>query len=306
MGCAASEWKAPFGRDHPLAGQIWDVSAASFIDRGTLVSRLARARFVLLGEKHDNPEHHFLQATLLRALIEAERRPAVGFEMFNLDDAPAIAGHLAEAPTDAAGLGAAVQWDKRGWPSWEFYQPIAEAALQAGLPIVATNLPPSTVKALRREGVAALEGDLVRRLALDRPVTQDVMAIMTAEIRQAHCGYASEDSLGSMVTVQRARDAQMAESMTAAGLRDGTVLVAGAGHARIDYGIPAHLASKSIGQPVISLAFVEVNEGETTPESFALGFGRKTLPFDYVWFTPRVDNLDPCEKFKAELERLKK
>ncbi len=30
------------------------------------------------------------------------------------------------------------------------------------------------------------------------------------------------------------------------------------------------------------------------------------FPFDYVWFTPRVDDLDPCEKFEKQLEGLRK
>jgi hypothetical protein len=30
------------------------------------------------------------------------------------------------------------------------------------------------------------------------------------------------------------------------------------------------------------------------------------LPFDYVWFTPRVDDEDPCEKFKSRFDQLKK
>ncbi len=169
-GCAVSEWKSTYGLDHPLTGKIWDVSAASFIDRTTLVSRLARARFVLLGENHDNPDHHGLQAELLRQLIDVGRRPAVGFEMLEIDDAPAIAKHLATAPKDAAGLGEVVGWNRRGWPDWEFYQPIAKVALEAGLPIVAMNLRRATVETLRRDGVVGLERGVVRQLDLDRPV----------------------------------------------------------------------------------------------------------------------------------------
>ena len=75
-------------------------------------NRLARADFVLLGERHDNPDHHLLQAEVLRSLIALGRRPAVGFEMFGIDDASAIANHLAVAPNDAAGLGKAVNWNQ--------------------------------------------------------------------------------------------------------------------------------------------------------------------------------------------------
>ena len=129
-------WQAPVRQDHALVGQIWDVAAGAFIDRATLVDRLRQGRFVLLGEKHDNPDHHRLQAWLLRALIAAGRRPAVGFEMFTVDDAPAIAQQLAAHPDDAVGLAEAVNWQSSGWPAWAMYQPIAEAALQAKLPII--------------------------------------------------------------------------------------------------------------------------------------------------------------------------
>ena len=77
-GCSATSWKSPLGRNHPLAGRIWDVSSDRFIDRETLVERLARADFVLLGERHDNPDHHMLQAEVLRSLIAVGRHPAVG------------------------------------------------------------------------------------------------------------------------------------------------------------------------------------------------------------------------------------
>ena len=90
-GCSATSWKSPLGRNHPLTGRIWDVSSDRFIDRKTLVERLARADFVLLGERHDNPDHHMLQAEVLRDLIAVGRRPAVGFEMLGLDDASIIA-----------------------------------------------------------------------------------------------------------------------------------------------------------------------------------------------------------------------
>jgi len=305
-GCTVSEWKSTYGLHHPLTGQIWDVSAASTIDRTTLVSRLAHARFVLLGENHDNPDHHRLQAELLRQLIDIGRRPALGFEMLDIDDAPAIAKHLATAPKDAAGLGEVVGWNQRGWPDWTFYQPIAQVALDAGLPIVATNLRRATVRTLRRDGVAGLERGVVRQLDLDRPVPPDLRRRMADEIRNFHCGYAPEERLKTMVTIQRARDARMADRMIAAARPDGLVLVVGAGHARIDYGIPTYLRTNAREQTLVSLAFLEVQGGKTVPEAYAVGFARDMLPFDYVWFTPRRTNLDPCEEFKAQLERLKK
>ena len=304
--CSGMAWQSPLGQDHSLAGRIWDVSGGRFIDRASLVERLARADFVLLGERHDNPDHHRLQAEVLRSLVALGRRPAVGFEMLGIDDAGAVTRHLAAAPNDATGLGRAVNWNQRGWPDWAMYQPIAEAAVRARLPIVATNLPLATAKKMAREGLAALESQAVRELGLDRPPPEPVFARMAADIRDAHCGQVSEKSVKPMVDVQRARDAQMAQSLLAARKTDGALLVAGAGHVRNDYGIPVYLKAKEPESRVISIAFIEVDKHKTEPLSYAPSHPEGRLPFDYVWFTPRVGDEDPCEKFKSQLERMKK
>jgi uncharacterized iron-regulated protein len=305
-GCSVASWKSTFGRNHALTGRIWDVSSARFIDRKSLVTRVARADFLLLGERHDNPDHHLLQAEVLRSLIVLGRRPAVGFEMFGLDDASAIANHLAFAPTDAAGLGRAVNWNKSGWPDWAMYQPIAEAALQAKLRIVATNLPLATARKMSSNSLAALEPSVRRELGLDRALSDAMFATMAADMRNSHCGYASEESVQAMVGVQRARDAQMAQSLIAVGDPDGAILVAGAGHVRNDYGIPVYLTAKAPGKQVISIAFVEVDNQKPEPQYYALPYPNGRLPFDYVWFTARVDDENPCEKFKSQFEHLKK
>jgi uncharacterized iron-regulated protein len=302
-------WQTTLERTHPLVGQVWDVAAAEFLDTQTLVTRLVHGQFVVLGEKHDNPDHHRLQAWLLDALIKAGRRPAVGFEMFDTDDAPAIACHLAASPTDAVGLAEAVDWNQSGWPDWAMYQPIAEVALAKQLPIVATNFPATLTHTLMQGGTTALDTGLVQRLDLSRPLAPEIYAQMAHEIRDSHCGHAPEAMLEAMITVQRARDAQMANSLVAAHQQDGAVLIAGALHGRNDRGVPAHLARLRPYAKVISVAFLEVQHGRLEPTAYASeGEQRErgALPFDYVWFTPRVDNVDPCEKFRHQLEHMQR
>src|SRR5262245_9501821 len=306
-GPPGDPWQAPLGQNHPVVGRIWDVTAGELIDSAALVDRLRRGHFVLLGEKHDNPDHHRLQAWLLRALIASGRRPALGFEMLSVDDEPAIARQLAAHPTDAVGLAEAVNWQHSGWPDWAMYRPIAEAALQAKLPVVATNLSQATARSLGQTGIGALDPAFVARHGLDRPLAADTQTAIAEEIREAHCGYASDMQVNAMLLVQRARDAQMAESLAAvARQQDGAVLIAGAGHGRRDYGVPAYLASKSPGASVVSVAFLEVSQGVLEPTAYAARFHRPTLPFDYIWFTPRVDEQDPCVAFEEQLKKLQK
>jgi uncharacterized iron-regulated protein len=299
------EWQSPLGRSHPLAGRVWDVAAGRFVEPRDLLERLAARRFVLLGERHDNPDHHALQERVVRALIAAGRRPAIGFEMLSTDDAPALARYLAQSPKSAAGLGDAVGWQRSGWPPWRLYAPIAQAALDAGLPLVAANLSRPATDAVRKHGLTGLGPALAGELALTEP-SPATRAAIAREIQESHCGQAPERLLDRMVDVQWARDARLAASLARAGQRDGAVLIAGAGHVRRDHGVPVHLARQAPGASVASVAFIEVDAGVTAPAAYAARFGDGTLPLDYAWFTARVDDVDPCEKYKQDLERLRR
>jgi uncharacterized iron-regulated protein len=285
------------GQDHPLTGRLWDVAASRFVTRETLIARLAAARFVLLGERHDHPEHHRLQAAVVRGLAAAGRRPTVAFEMLDTDQAAALAAYLQRSSRDAAGLGDAVGWSRSGWPPWPLYEPIADAALAAGLPLAAVNLPGGTARAVARGNLDAVPPALVRIYGLDRPPPPAVQTAMEAEMRDSHCGKLPDVMLPAMVTTQRARDAAMAEGMLAA--PDGAILIAGAGHVRADRGVPIYLAMRAPGATIASLAFVEVVTGRTAAPDYAERFGAERLPFAYVWFTTRADDVDHC----ARLER---
>jgi uncharacterized iron-regulated protein len=294
---AAEPTTADRGQDHPLTGRIWDAAAARFVTSESLIERLAAVRFVLLGERHDHPQHHLLQASIVRGLAAAGRRPTVAFEMLDADQAAALAAYLQRSPRDAAGLGDAVGWSRSGWPAWPLYQPIADAALAAGLSLAAANLPAGTARAVARGNLGALALALVRAHELDRPAAPAMQTAMEAEMRDSHCGKLPDAVMPAMVTAQRARDATMAERMLAT-TGDGAILIAGAGHVRTDRGVPVYLATRAPDATIASLAFVEVAAGRTAPSDYAERFGAGRLPFGYVWFTARADNVDHCAGFE--------
>lgn len=286
-------WESALGRDHPLSGQIWQPASGTFIAPAALVSRLVAARFALLGEKHDNADHHRLQAWLVRALFDAGRRPALAFEMFSGDEDAAIARARAAAPLDAAGIARAVDWTHSGWPDFRLYEPIVRAALEGGTPIVGANLSRTVMQTMRHGGLAALDPAQRTALGLERPLPTEASLGLFAEIRSSHCDALPDESVERMVDIQRARDAQMALALARVGGRDGAVLIAGAGHTRADRGVPWSLARQAAGATVMSLAFVEVQTGLADPARY----GRDLAAYDVVWFTPRVDDRDPCEAF---------
>lgn len=301
---AGGPWETTVAADHPLVGVIWDARAGQAISVEALVARLAAARFVLLGEKHDNPDHHRLQARVFTALLAAGRRPALAFEMLDADVAPAVQGFLASKPADAAGLGPAVDWAARSWPAWPLYQQIADPAVKAGLPVLAANLSDRLAKAAARQGSQALPAELRATLRLDEPLPDGVRAAMAQEIADSHCGFAPPGMVEPMILVQRARDAHMAWVAHTGATADGTVLIAGFGHVRTDRAVPEHLGRFG-ATGVQALAFMEVQRDRNEAGRYLEGPEGAAPPFDFLWFTPRVDDVDPCEKFRAKLEKLK-
>jgi uncharacterized iron-regulated protein len=153
--------------------------------------------------------------------------------------------------------------------------------------------------------VTALDGGFAARHGLGVALPGDHERLMTEEIRASHCGHAPDRIIPGMIAAQRARDARLADAMLDAPGGDGAVLIAGAGHARNDRGVPAYLARLEPGARVVTIAFLEVEKGHDRPAGYRDRFGGP-LPFDYVWFTPAVDAEDACEKFRKSLERLRR
>jgi uncharacterized iron-regulated protein len=296
---AGRTWVSPLHRDHPLVGRIWDGRAGAFADEAALAAAVAGADFVLLGEVHDNVDHHLLQARLLRAAIAAGRRPALAFEMLTADQQPAVDASLARAPKDPDALAKAVAWKESHWPDFAWYRPIFAAGLDAALPVVAANLPRDEMRSIVKKGAEALDEPLRTRLARDEPVPAEVLAGLRDEMRESHCNELPEAMIDPLVLAQRARDAQMALRMAEAGRERGAVLVTGNGHARTDRGVPAALARELPGRRIVSVAFLEVDADARAPAAQVAAIlkdlGAKAFPFDYAVFTPGAKRDDPCE-----------
>ncbi|MCU0775519.1 MAG: ChaN family lipoprotein, partial [Ideonella sp.] len=119
--------------------------------------RIAAYDYVLLGEVHDNVQHHADRAELLRALLADGRPTVVLFEMMGrTHDAtlvPAVervrrTGFatpmlLAAAADEVAAAGGL---DRRGW-GWPLHRPVVEAALAGGAAVRGANLEASEARA---------------------------------------------------------------------------------------------------------------------------------------------------------------
>ncbi|MGH7438830.1 MAG: ChaN family lipoprotein [Polyangiaceae bacterium] len=280
---------------------ILDVAAGRRITEAELVAGVQAAPIVLVGEIHDNPDHHRLEARLLQSFATTHPAPAVVFEMLDRGQQPTIDASLAAHPADADALARAVAWDSSGWPPWSMYRPVFEAALGAHAPILAAGIDRRDAMRIAHDRAAAFDPALVHPFGLDAPLPPDDQAAVRREMNEVHCGLLPESMLDTMVLVQRSRDALMAERLhegTAGGR--GALLVAGAGHVRRDRGVPVQLA-RAYAARALAIGLVPVRDADTVPESYVAGFDATGLPFDFVWFTPRTDDVDHCAEMRAHI-----
>jgi uncharacterized iron-regulated protein len=254
----------------PSPGTIWDTRAGRFVSADEVYARAARATHVILGETHDNAEHHRLQRLALERLSGPR---ALAMEQFDSEYQAAIDA----APPNAEAIADAGHFDRKGW-NWPLYRPLVEFAVEHRWPIIAANLSRAQARAIVRDPAAS---GLPPAPALAKELERD--------IAESHCGERPPQKLlDGMVEAQRARDAQMA-----ARLRAPSVLITGTGHARRDRGVPLYLP----GADIVSIGFLEIDADKKSPRDYLTGLFMPAS-FDYVWFTPRPKRDDPCHGVK--------
>jgi uncharacterized iron-regulated protein len=260
-----------------LAALIVSGAWAEQIDQDA-VQALPPAQIVILGEVHDNPEHHLAQALAVMAL----RPAAVAFEMLDPDQADLVNTIGATAPDLAARL----DWADSGWPDFALYQPVF-AALGAAR-VYGMALPRGEVRRAVSEGAAAVMGAPAARFGLDRSLPEAEQTEREADQMRAHCDALPEAMLPGMVAAQRLRDAHFAKVALQA-LEDtgGPVaVITGSGHARTDWGMPAALRIAAPEVSVLSVGQLEAAEGRVAEAAFDL------------WLvTPPTARPDPCAGF---------
>ncbi len=305
-------WQAQLMRDHPLVGRIVDAASLKPLSRAQLEKRLEKAPLVILGEVHDNADHHRIQGILLRAFARGKaRRPAVAFEMIPQDKAPLLAALKGAKRLSVGAVFDMVDWDHSGWPSRRIYAPVMEAAVDvSGVPLPA-GLEKDRVRRIGREGIAALSRTEIGRLGLG-PLPPEAEARLEEDIVRDHCNMIPKSAAKAMSAVQRVRDALLAAQLVQGWkARGSAALITGNGHARKDRGAPFYLARWRKGQVLMGepelpeplvVWQVEVREGaKSLADLLPKGLATKDLA-DVIIVTPAAKRKDPCESFRRFMD----
>ena len=292
------DWKAPLAQDHPLVGRVYQSQGEMTLE--SLADLMADSRFVLIGEKHDNADHHQLELYLLKMLVERNTAnntiPSVAVTLEMLDSSQQSQVDLVierirqnDGPElELDELKSSLDWPPQGWP-WADYSALIGWTLNSGLSLYAGNIGSDMMRDVYKNGI---DDQFASAIALKTPV-QDALL---DQVFDGHCGLLPRESLASMVDIQLVRDSQMARAlMVSAGKQN--VLIAGAGHTRKDTAVPKHL--QVLGESsVLSVALVEVDVEKNDAADYHL-FDR----FDVAIFTPIATRHDYCADLEKSLQK---
>ena len=289
---------------HILMHKIWSVSEQKYISAEALDNQLSHYDAILLGETHDNAQHHQLQARIIDVLLQ--QKPVIAFEMLNQNQQNIINQFQRQENLNADEFAELVNWDQTGWPEFSLYRPVFNSAIENNLHIIAANLNAKQIRKVIKQGTKILSPEyqkLLKKYPYDKNLTQD----LEKEILAAHCDMLPQKMLAPMLSGQQSRDIAMTMALQKV-LLDAdakVVLIAGSGHTRTDYGIPYYLKNEVPDTKIISIAFFEVSDDKLTPADYAAAWNEKTkqLPFDYIWFTARAEREDQCEKMRAYMKK---
>ncbi|MEM7620340.1 MAG: ChaN family lipoprotein [Pseudomonadota bacterium] len=302
------KWKSTQNISHPLVGQIYATAEEKFISANELISRLAYQDYTLLGETHDNSDHHILQAWVIENIVVYDRKPVLVFEMIDENQDEILKTYLQGVKKriqkrPAQNFGPAVKWTERGWPEWRIYQPIARIAFRYKLPITHGSPTRENVKSVLKKGLSHLTDATKEKLKLKARLVAPLPKSVKDELSKAHCHLLPNSALAPMATAQRYKDSSLAERLVTAGEKKGSILISGSGHIRRDRGVPFYIKKHKKNARIGSLEIAEVDGKKMHIKDYIVRDRRGNPVVDFIWLTPRHERPDPCEHLKKHLNK---
>ena len=265
-----------YGKGALISGAFVLLGAVQLL--GASVPETAKsADVVLLGEIHDNPVHHQVQAEFL-----ADLQPkAVVWEMLTTEQATRIEADWLNNPKQ---LERELDWANSGWPDFALYAPLFQASQDALH--VGAMVPRAAAQQVMSDGAAAYFGPQSALYGLVASLPKDEQSQREADQQVNHCNAMPQEMLPLMVDFQRLRDANLARATVEALEQTGggpVAVITGNGHARKDRGVPVYLLKAR--PDLVIYALGQSEDGVTSGV------------FDMVLDAPRVDRDDPCKAF---------
>lgn len=219
-----------------------------------VLARAARGQVVLLGETHDNADHHRWQQHTLAALAALRPKTVIGFEMFPRRVQAAldrwVAGELGEEEFLKAS-----DWSEVWGFESALYLPLFHFARLNRIRMIALNVEREFVRTVNSRGLAAVPAEKRENVSDAVPATPaylDWLYPIYAEHRKKEGAPSREDAeFRRFVEGQLLWDRAMAQALAENARRDPDALIVGvmgSGHIMHGYGVPRQLRDLGISR----------------------------------------------------------
>ncbi|MDH5378158.1 MAG: ChaN family lipoprotein [Gammaproteobacteria bacterium] len=257
-------------------GKWFAVKTKKEIGAQQTIQALARKRVVLLGEDHDNPEHHRWQLQLLAQLYALQPRMAIGFESFPRKTQFSLDRWVDNKLEEKAFL-KEVDWEKIWAYNPDYYLPMFHFARMNGIPMVALNVERSLVSKVTSSGWKNVPESEREGLTDPAPPPKDYVEMLESVfgqhgaapaghgdspghdvVAQAKTNNKNNEKLMRFIEGQLVWDRAMAEAIAHKLEDDNTDLVVaimGAGHIMGGYGVPHQLTELGVTNVTTALAW---------------------------------------------------
>ena len=266
LACLGAQIVPAIAETEACRAGVWlDPASGTVRPHDAVVAAAAAQGVVLLGETHDNPEHHRWQLSTLAGLLAERPAMVIGFEAFPARVQPALDRWVAGELTAEAFL-EEVEWRRVWGYEPEFYLPLLHFARQHRIPVVALNVDRAFVGRVGREGWEAIPP--AERLGLGDPAAPaeaylDRLASSYLDHGPRRSGAApdpgtvrEDPAFRRFVDAQLTWDRAMAEALARARARPGDPLVVGimgSEHLRQRHGVPHQLADLGVKDAAVLL-----------------------------------------------------
>ena len=192
----------------PKPGDLYGGKGWQEIDSAALNRRVARARVVLVGERHANPDDHRLQLKILNELADMHPDLVVGIEWLE-SGAQKECDRLSKGELSTKQFADEVEWTRKWGHNYTAYEPIFAQIRKRGLKLVALNAPAGIVHQIARRGIASLSAAQRDQLPPDMQLDDPAYLKYISDQFKGH-GVSGKQAQENFLAAQVARDETMA------------------------------------------------------------------------------------------------
>lgn len=223
----------------PLPGQWWQ--SQHVVANSAVLAQAIQHQVVLLGEQHDDVDHHRWQLHTLAGLYALRDDMVIGLEMLPREAQPALDDWVAGLLSEEALL------EQSGWEeNWGFdadlYLPILHFARVQQIPLIALNITPELRQRLAHDGFSSVPADQRHHIPAPRLPSASYEMRLKEVFDQHAMGDDGPAMLKRFLQAQLSWDVAMAEGLANAAL-EGKLAVGlmGLGHMIYHDGVPHQL-----------------------------------------------------------------